>query len=37
MRSLLGELKEMPSIAVTAREKIAHVRAWAEGRTVSAD
>jgi SpoVK/Ycf46/Vps4 family AAA+-type ATPase len=33
---LLGELKQMPPIASTAREKIAAVRAWSEGRTVPA-
>ena len=33
---LLGELKQMPPIAATAREKIDFVRAWAKGRTVPA-
>jgi MoxR-like ATPase len=34
---LLDELKQMPPIASTARERIAQVRAWAEGRTVPAN
>lgn len=34
---LLDELKQMPPIVSTAREKIAIVRAWAEGRTVPAN
>ena len=33
---LLGELEQMPPIAATARERIAIVRGWAEGRTVPA-
>ena len=34
---LLDELKTMPPIVSTAREKIAALRAWGEGRTVPAD
>jgi len=33
---LVGELTQMPPIASTAREKIATLRAWSEGRTVPA-
>ncbi len=36
-RLLLDELRQMPPIVSTAREKIAALRAWAEGRTVSAN
>jgi SpoVK/Ycf46/Vps4 family AAA+-type ATPase len=34
---LVNELKQTPPIVSTAREKIALVRAWAEGRTVPAN
>jgi len=34
---LFAELKQTPPIVSTAREKIAFVRAWAEGRTVPAN
>ena len=34
---LLDELRRTPPIASTAREKIAFLRAWAEGRTVPAN
>ena len=34
---LLDELKQMPPIASTAREKIAFLRQWADGRTVPAN
>ena len=34
---LLAELRQMPPIASTAREKIAFLREWAAGRTVSAN
>jgi hypothetical protein len=34
---LLAELREMPPIASTAREKIAFLREWANGRTVPAN
>jgi hypothetical protein len=34
---LLAELTQMPPVASTAREKIAFVRAWADGRTVPAN
>ena len=34
---LLEELKQMPPIASTARERIALVRAWSVGRTVAAN
>jgi AAA+ superfamily predicted ATPase len=34
---LLDELRQTPPIASTAREKIAFLRAWAEGRTVPAN
>ena len=34
---LLAELKQTPPIVSTAREKIAMVRAWGEGRAVPAD
>jgi SpoVK/Ycf46/Vps4 family AAA+-type ATPase len=37
MDLLLNELKQTPPIASTAREQIAFVRAWAEGRTVPAN
>jgi len=34
---LVNELKQTPPIVSTAREKIAFIRAWAEGRTVAAN
>ena len=34
---LRDELRRMPSIASTAREKIAFLREWAAGRTVPAN
>jgi hypothetical protein len=34
---LLDELRQMPPIAATARERIALVRAWSKGRTVAAN
>ena len=34
---LLAELRQMPPIASTAREKIAFLREWAKGRTVPAN
>ena len=34
---LLAELRQMPPIASTAREKIAFLREWAAGRTVPAN
>ena len=34
---LRDELKQMPPIASTARERIAFLRQWADGRTVPAN